>query len=73
MHYQFKGKMAARYLDKENCLANYKRAESIYLNANGGNVSLIMQSFYQFIVDDLAELGLEEQAMAYNKLYKKTL
>lgn len=32
-----------------------------------------MQSFYQFIVDDLSELGEDEKANEYNKIYKKTL
>lgn len=32
-----------------------------------------MQSFYQFIIDDLSELGLEELALQYNKIYKQTL
>jgi hypothetical protein len=73
MHYQFKGKLAARHLDQPTCLADYKVSESIFLNSGGGTPTLIMQSFFQFIIDDLAELGLEEEAIRYNKLYKNTL
>ena len=43
------------------------------MRANGGEHSLVMQSFYQFIIDDLSELGLEELALKYNKIYKQTL
>lgn len=32
-----------------------------------------MQSFYQYFIDDLAELGLEEMALQYNKDYKHVL
>ena len=32
-----------------------------------------MQSFYQFIVDDLAELGQDLLSLEYNKKYKKLL
>ena len=73
MHYQFKGKLYSRHLDQEACVANYKVCEDIFMRAYKGERSLIMQSFYQFAVDDFAELGLEERAMELNKLYKKTL
>jgi hypothetical protein len=32
-----------------------------------------MQSFYQYIIDDLAELGLDELSKKYNKEYKHVL
>lgn len=73
MHYQYRGKLAARYLDKGACLEHYRVCEQIFLRANGGNSSLIMQSFFQFYIDDLSELGLEAEALKYNKLYKATL
>jgi hypothetical protein len=62
MHYQFKGKLAARHLDVEGCLEAYKICEEIFMrNANGGR-SLLMQSYYQFAIDDISELGIEEKA-----------
>ncbi len=73
MHYQFRGKMAARSLDKELSLQMYKKSEAIYLRANNGEPSLVMQCFFQYYIDDLAELGLEEEANKYNKMYKRTL
>jgi tetratricopeptide (TPR) repeat protein len=73
MHYQFKGKLSARHIDKEGCIANYKRSEEIFIRSYNGERALVMQSFYQFIVDDLSELAMEEEAMRYNKLYKQTL
>jgi hypothetical protein len=65
--------MAARSLDKELALEMYRKSEAIYLRANGGEYSLVMQCFFQYYIDDLAELGLEEEAIKYNKLYKKSL
>jgi hypothetical protein len=41
--------------------------------AGKGKRTPIMQSFFQFYIDDLAELGLEKEAMVQNKLYKQTL
>lgn len=73
MHYQFRGKLSARHLAKEECLANYRRAEAIFLRAGGGKPTLIMQSFFQFAIDDFAEVGLEELANEYNHKYKDTL
>ncbi len=73
MHYQFKGKFSARHIDLEGCKANYKRAEDIFVKAFNGKKSLVMQSFFQFVIDDLSELGSLEEAMAYNKIYKQTL
>ena len=46
MHYQFKGKLAARHIDKEGCISNYKRSEEIFIKAYNGERSLVMQSFY---------------------------
>lgn len=73
MHYQFRGKLFARSLEKEAALEMYKKSEGIYLRANNGKPSLVMQCFFQYYIDDLAELGFEEEALRYNKLYKKTL
>ena len=73
LHYQFQGKLAARHLDAQASLKYYKKAEETFLRCNDGNYSLIMQSFFQFIVDDLSELGLIEESLKYNKLYKRTL
>ena len=73
MHYQFRAKLAARHLDKEECKACYEKSEAIFLRAYEGKRSLVLQSFYQFIIDDYAELAMEDEAMMYNKLYKQTL
>lgn len=73
MHYQFRAKLAARHLDKEECKACYEKSETIFIRSYEGKRSLVLQSFYQFIIDDYAELAMEEEAMAYNKLYKQTL
>jgi hypothetical protein len=32
-----------------------------------------MQCFFQYYIDDLAELNLEDEANRYNKMYKKAL
>lgn len=32
-----------------------------------------MQSFFQFVVDDLGELGVVEESLRYNRMYKKCL
>lgn len=45
----------------------------MYLRANNDKPSLVMQCFFQYYIDDLAELGFEEEALRYNKIYKKTL
>lgn len=42
MHYQFKGKLCARYIDIEGCLANYRRSEDIFIRAYNGRRSLVM-------------------------------
>lgn len=73
MHYQFRGKLAARHLNKEQCIAHYSKACNIFMAAGKGKRTPIMQSFFQFYIDDLAELGLEKEAMVQNKLYKQTL
>eukprot|EP00347_Sterkiella_histriomuscorum_P008848 403343508 len=73
MHFQFMGKLHARYLNKEECIKNYNIAEEVFKRAGNNQVSLLMQSFYQFIIDDYAELELTEQAKMYNKQYKNTL
>jgi len=73
MHYQFKGKLAARHLDTEGCLEAYKICEAIFMKGNKGEQSLLMQSYYQFAIDDISELGIEEKAAQLNKEYKQTL
>ena len=73
MHYQFRGKLAARKLDKELSVEMYKKAEGMYLRQNQGKPSLVMQCFFQYYIDDLAELNLEDEANRYNKIYKKAL
>ncbi len=73
MHYQFRGKLAARKLEKELSVEMYKKSEGMYLRENKGKPSLVMQCFFQYYIDDLAELGLEDEANKYNKIYKKTL
>ena len=62
MHYQFMGKLHARYLDKEAAIKYYEISENIFKRANNGQYSLLMQSFFQFYIDDLTELQLEEKA-----------
>ena len=42
MHYQFKGKLAARHIDIEGTMANYKRSEDIFIRAFDGKRSLVM-------------------------------
>lgn len=42
MHYQFRGKLFARSLEKEAALEMYKKSEAIYLRANHGKPSLVM-------------------------------
>lgn len=32
-----------------------------------------MQNFFQFFIEDMAELGRDDKANEYSKLYKKTL
>jgi len=73
LHFQFKGKLMARLLDPDATLRAYQKSEQIYLRANNGRYSCLMQSFFQFVVDDLQEVGLAEEAQRYNKLYKQTL
>ena len=73
MHYQFRGKLAARKLEKDLAVEMYKKSEGLYLRESKGKPSLVMQCFFQYYIDDLSELGMEEEANAYNKIYKKTL
>ncbi|CDW87624.1 UNKNOWN [Stylonychia lemnae] len=70
LYYQFLGKYYARLLDKENSLLSYKKSHEMYIRGNNGVESLICQSFYQFIIDDLAELNDLELSIDYNKKYK---
>ena len=65
--------MSARHLDKEGCKANYAKAEALYMRAFDNERTLVMQSYFQFVIDDFAELGLEDEANANNKIYKNTL
>lgn len=73
MHYQFKGKLAARHLDVEGCLEAYRICEEIFMSSAKGERSLLMQSYYQFAIDDISELGIEAKANQLNKEYKQTL
>jgi hypothetical protein len=45
----------------------------LYLRQNQGKPSLVMQSFFQYYIDDLADLNLEDEANRYFKIYKKAL
>ena len=54
-------------------MANYAKAEALFMRAFDNERTLVMQSYYQFAIDDFAELGLEVEANATNKVYKDTL
>ena len=73
LHYQFKGKLSARLFEVENCKKYYQVASDVFVRANDGKNSLIMQSYYQFLIDDFSDLNLMEECLETNRAYKKLL